>query len=108
MSKLTAIAFVLAATTAPFSTQAAAAPQTEVESIEKEIELLQSQLHNLRKDAFNNEMQAQPYMFDNWSEYTSEIKANEDDEKAILIIKAKIQQLNTRKQELLKDLHKEP
>lgn len=99
-------AFALNLATTPFHVQAEITPNTEIAHIEEEIETLQSQLKNLRKDAFNQEMDAQAYMFDNWSDYVGKINANEKDEQSIIQLKDKIEKLKQRKQELLKDSHK--
>lgn len=70
--------------------------------IDQQILSLQAQLKELRRDAFNDEMDAQPFMFDNWHEYADEITGNENAEKKITKIKAQIDELNKQKQELLK------
>lgn len=73
---------------------------TEMQKIDEQLSSLQSELKDLRRDAFNREMHAQTFMFDNWHEYADEIKANTTDEKKIAEVKAKIKALSDRKEAL--------
>lgn len=72
----------------------------EQQDIDAQITTLRSELKELRRNAFNNEMNAQPYMFDNWHQYAGEINSNEENEKKIKAVKAKISELKKRKQAL--------
>lgn len=76
--------------------------QISLQNIDKEIDSLNQQLTKLRKETFNQEMQAQPYMFDNWKEFSEDIGKAEEAEKKILIIKEKIKALEQLKQFLIK------
>lgn len=74
----------------------------ELQSIDQEIADLEKELENTRKKIFNKELQAQPYMFDNWHEFAQDIDITEEGEKHISAIKKKIQELEERKESLLK------
>lgn len=103
MSKLIFITGLALSLSIASITYADANPKiTKIEQVDQEIIKLEKELKRLRQDAFNQEMNAQPYMFDNWSEYTENINANEIDEKKIIDIKAKIEDLKILKQKLMK------
>lgn len=104
MSNRRGLFFCILATLA-LSALCADAP-TEIKTIDAQLESLEGELKTLRKDAFNNEMEAQPYMLESRKEYTENIQANEDDEKRILLIKEKIRILKERKQALLNEQSK--
>ncbi len=87
----------------PASAVQTAAWQDELNTIETEIQALKLDLQTYRKKSLNEEMQAQPLMIDNWHEYADRITLSEDDEKRVLVIKARMAALNTRKQEILKN-----
>lgn len=90
-------------TTNQAQAESTSAPQQiHLQNIDKEINSLNQQLEKLRKEAFNQEMQAQPYMFDNWKEFSEDIGNAEEAERKILKLKERIQSLNELKQFLLK------
>ena len=63
------------------------------DQLEYKLLRLHLELDEVRKEAFNNEMQAQPLMFDNWMEYREDIEKHQKNEKRINEIKQKIQDL---------------
>ena len=63
------------------------------DQLEDKLLRLQLELDEARKEAFNNEMEAQPLMFDNWMEYRQDIEKHQKNEKRINEIKQKIQDL---------------
>jgi len=71
--------------------------EIKFQDINHEIEFLEKQLKQMRKQALNNEIHAQPYMIDNWHQFAEEIKNSEENEKKIVEIKRKIQELNKKK-----------
>jgi phage shock protein A len=71
--------------------------QTEIENIDQAIDSLNQQLKNLRKEALNREMQAQPYMRYHWQEFTDDIEHAEEPEKKIHDLKDKLKKLKERK-----------
>lgn len=85
------LAFCLSS--APLLADNTTSRQTEIDAINTEIDTLSNTLEELRKAAFTREMQAQPYMFDNWDQFAQKIKENEDKEKAILDLKDQIKLL---------------
>ena len=70
---------------------------TSHEIIDEKIESLYLELEEARKKAFNDEMEAQPLMFDNWREYREDIEKHQGDEKRIEEIKQKIQDLQNQR-----------
>jgi len=95
------LSLAISATALPLYADNAPASTLELQNIDKQLLDLKSELKELRRQAFNKEMDAQPLMFDNWHEYTEDIGSNESSEKKILAIKAKIEALNKRKDTLL-------
>jgi hypothetical protein len=85
----------------PLSAQQEPGWQEELNQINGDIEKLQSQLHEYRRKALSDEMQAQPQMFDNFHEYAQDIQANEADEDMVIKIKAHLRELQARKQKLM-------
>lgn len=73
-----------------------------LETIDQQIEYLQKQLAQLRRNMLNSEIHAQNYMIDNWQEFAEGISLAEDKEKEILAIKKKIQELKDQKNLLIK------
>jgi hypothetical protein len=74
--------------------------QIKLKNLNQEIESLHNELVKMRKDSLNNEMHAQPYMFDNWHEFTESIKLSEESEKNILKIKKQIKDLTQERDSL--------
>lgn len=70
---------------------------SEIQNINQEIEFLNSELEKMRRDAHNKEMEAQPFMFDNWHEFANDIELSEENEKGILKIKKKIKELKQKR-----------
>lgn len=104
--KLLSILVVTALTIAPTPSHANNNPQTQtqldLENIDLEIQLLNRQLEKRRKEASNQELEAQPYMRYHWQEFTEDIDHSENREKEVLDIKEKIQKLKAKKASLLK------
>ena len=73
----------------------------ELQKIDTEIEHLKSSLNKLRKQALNQEMNSQPFLFDNWDQFAEGIEANEENEKQILQIKKEIDALIQLRQSLI-------
>jgi biotin-(acetyl-CoA carboxylase) ligase len=88
-----------------YSDTPASAPQTELQQIDQEIESQKLLLKKLRKIRQHYEINAQPFMIDNWSEFADEIKSAEDSERAVLKTKQKVKELKERKELLLKQGH---
>lgn len=76
---------------------------TDIQSIDQQIESLEKQLAQLRRNMLNSEIHAQTYMIDNWHEFAEEINRSEDNEKVILMVKKQIQELKDQKKLLIKD-----
>lgn len=98
---------VVTLVTTPISSQSNTSSfknKTELQQIDAEIESLEHELSSMRKEALNHEVEAQRYMIDNWHEFAEDIKKNEENEKAILVLKKKIKKLNERKNSLIKHL----
>ena len=74
----------------------------ELQSLDQEINSLKKHLEEMRKNALNNEIKAQPYMFDNWHQFAEDIRLSEENEKNIQETKKKLQELNDSKEALLK------
>lgn len=79
--------------------QTATSPQT----LDQQIETLEKQLATLRRNMLNSEIHAQTYMIDNWHEFAEDINRTEDNEKVILALKKKIQDLKDQKNLQIKD-----
>jgi septal ring factor EnvC (AmiA/AmiB activator) len=73
----------------------------ELQELDKQLSSLEKELETLRKKALNAEIRAQPHMIDDWHGFTQEIETAEDNEKHILAIKQKIEELEKQKQSLL-------
>lgn len=86
----------------PIQNQTQSQTLTELQSIDRQINSLNKDLARIRKEALNQEINAQQYMIDNWQEFAENISLNETSEKEILEIKEKIKTLNDRKAFLLK------
>ena len=71
-----------------------------VQEIDAEIATYTEQLQSYRKQAFNDEMEAQLGMRLQWHEYVQDVEKEEDAEKKILEIKKKIAQLTQEKEEI--------
>lgn len=106
-----ALAFMLSAVFSPFVGVAAEPSVSEQQSIDWEVELkaineeiksLSKELSDFRKRALNEEMKAQPQMFDSWHEFAKNIQLSEEDEKKIFEIKERLRKLNERRKALLK------
>lgn len=101
---LSFVLFIFFLAIIPLSSYAENGPtQTRVQRIDQEIDSLNKKLSKLRKEAFNQEMKAQPYMFDNWKEFSEDIEHVEESERKILNIKENIQMLEDLKQSLSKE-----
>lgn len=74
--------------------------QNELQGIDQEIDFLKKDLKKLRKDALNQEIHAQQFMFDDWHEFSENVAKAETNEKQILEIKEKIKALTERKESL--------
>lgn len=71
-----------------------------IEEIDKKLQSLYLELKQARKEAFNQEMEAQPLMFDNWSQYTNDIQKEEHERKRVWEIEGKIQTLEEQREHL--------
>ncbi len=74
-----------------------------IEEIDAEIAAYTEQLQAYRKEAFNDEMEAQPGMRLQWHQYVQDVEKEEGAEKKILEIKKKIEQLTQEKEEVQKN-----
>jgi chromosome segregation ATPase len=74
--------------------------QNELQNIDQEIDFLNKDLEKARKNALNQEIHAQQFMFDNWHEFSENVGQAETNEKQILEIKKKIKALTERKESL--------
>ena len=87
------------------TTKAAEPPsswQKEIYAIDQELENLNDSLKLYRQDALNIEMNTQNFMFDNWHQFAEGIKTNEKEEQHITALKKRINDLNERKQAIIK------
>ena len=73
----------------------------ELQSLDFELQQLQQDLDLYRTQALNDEMRAQPYMFDHWDRYADYIGENEEDAKNILNLQRRMQTLSDRRQLLM-------
>ena len=71
----------------------AISPIVATEPPDPQINKLEQRLELLRKKALNEEMEAQPLMFDNWHEYSEKMQAMENDQKEIQELKKEIAKL---------------
>ena len=78
--------------------------QQQLVEIEQQLEPLEKQLEEYRKKALNEEMEAQPLMFDNWQEYAAKVQAMEEEEKSILKLRKKIIGLKKQRDALEQEL----
>lgn len=76
---------------------------TTSQTLDQQIETLEKQLATLRRNMLNSEIHAQTYMIDNWHEFAEDINRTEDNEKVILVLKKKIQDLKDQKNLQIKD-----
>lgn len=74
----------------------------DLKAINMEIQTLSKELTDLRREALNAEMKAQPQMIDSWHEFAKNIRISEEDEKRISDIQKQIRALHLRKQELIR------
>lgn len=84
----------------PASSQASI--RDRITKIDADSELLHAELNNERIEAENAEMQSQPMMYDDWSNYSSLMEEMEKRERRIEKIKEQIHNLELEKQALLK------
>lgn len=75
-------------------------PRTDMERIEKDLQNLDTELKQYRIKSLNSEQQAQPYMRDDWNQFTKEIQTSEKDEQRVLEIKKRMDELKEQKQKL--------
>ena len=68
-----------------------------ITQIDAKIEQLRVDLHNERIDVENAEMQSQPMMYDNWTNYSSLMEEREKREHRVNQIKEQIHSLEKRK-----------
>ena len=83
------------------SVPASSHTQIELQKVNTEINNLEEQLVKTRKNALNLELQAQPYMFDNWHEFANDIRMEEENEKKVIIVKEKLKELYKQRETLL-------
>lgn len=103
---LTTLLFWLASSLLPLNCAPlrADAPHTEqVQKIDAQLKTMEERLEKIRTKALNDEMDAQPLMFDNWHQYAEKIKASEQDEKQISELKKQINALKALKESLEKE-----
>lgn len=74
--------------------------KNELQSINEVINSLEKKLSEKRQQTLNEEVKAQPYMFDNWHEFADDIRVAEENEKEILAIKKRLKNLYEEKNRL--------
>ena len=80
--------------------------QEQIDAIDADLRTLTQSLQKLRAKALNNEIDAQPLLFDDWDKFAEKIEANEEDEKKILKLKKEIDALKEKKRVLEQEAQK--
>ncbi len=78
-------------------------PKADAVQLEKQIETLQGQLDELRKQANEEELSAQENFLNEWGEFSKKIEHMQGDEKKADIIEARIAELQKARDELLQN-----
>jgi hypothetical protein len=80
----------------------AASSQTLLQDIDREIDSLTRQLHALRRQEFNTEMEGQSDMLEEWHKYIQKLSKAEMEEHQEEKLEKRISELQAQKQTLLK------